>query len=119
MLHRKVSMEEYRDLIRWLNRREFLRFRLLNADDEDRNTCYYDAAFNIELVRIADVVYGLTLTMQTNRPFGYGDLRSYTYNITDAPSTITLYDSSDEIGLHAMLTAHIQSIMPWRIVRQQ
>ena len=93
---RYITNDEYRDLIRWLNRREFLRFRLLS--DEYTDTCYYNASFNIETITIADRLVGLQLTMETDKPFGYGELVSYKYVFTENVTQKKMIDVSDEIG---------------------
>ena len=48
----QITNDEYRDLMRWLNRREFLKFQLLGGDDYDGETCYYEASFNIGKIKI-------------------------------------------------------------------
>lgn len=79
----QITNDEYRDLMRWLNRREFLKFQLLGGDDYDGETCYYEASFNIGKIKIAEVLYGMELTMETNKPFGYGQEQSITWNVSD------------------------------------
>lgn len=93
-----ISNDEYRDLMRWLNRRKFLPFRIENEDDTVSDTCYYDASFNIEKIKIAEKLCGLHLTMETNRPFGYGATVKNTWSISDTATVCKLYDISDEIG---------------------
>lgn len=93
---RYISNDEYRDLIRWLNRREFLRFRLLS--DEYTETCYYNASFNVETITIADRLVGLQLTMETDKPFGYGELVNYKYTFSANATQKKFIDISDEIG---------------------
>lgn len=92
----RITDDEYRDLMRWLNRREFLPFYAIG--DEEEKVCYYDASFNIDKITIGHVLYGLELTMETNRPFGYGEEQVITWNITDTSKNYTLNDISDEIG---------------------
>lgn len=94
---RIVTDDEIRDIVRWLNRKEFKRFQVINDIKYDE-ACFFDATFNIEAVKIREIVYGLRLTMETNRPFGYGQEQVYRWNITDASQTYTIYDWSDEIG---------------------
>lgn len=93
---RFVTNDEYRDIIRWLNRRQFLRFRLLS--DEYADTCYYNASFNIETVTIADRLVGFQLTMETDKPFGYGEKVKYKYVFSENAIQKKLIDISDEIG---------------------
>lgn len=93
----EISTEEYRELVRWLNRHEFLPFRTINgADTEpDSTTCYFDGSFNIKKIYMADRLFGLELTLETNAPYGYGIPFEQTWNVS-AGGTITFTDNSDE-----------------------
>lgn len=104
-----ISNDEYRKIMRWLNRREFLKFQVLNRDDTAIDACYYDASFNIDKIKIGEILYGLRLTMETNRPFGYGKERIAYFNFDDITKSYTLCDMSDEIGYiypHITLTCY-------------
>lgn len=92
-----ISDAEYRSVIRWLNRHEFLRFRVIE-DDEFARACYFDASFNISRIEINKKLYGLELEMHTNRPFGYGDMVQYKWKIANADTEVEVLDISDEIG---------------------
>ena len=92
-----ITNDEYRDIMRWLNRREFLKFRILYDDDDLREICYYDASFNIDKIMADQGLVGLTLTLETNKPFGYAQEQSFSWNVSHG-STKKLYDMSDEIG---------------------
>lgn len=97
----EISERELRDLMRWLNRREFLRFRVIDDEKHDE-PCYYYGSFNIQKVKIAEILYGLELTLETNSPFGYGRPRmtklSFTQqDVNDKVQKVVL-DMSDEIG---------------------
>ena len=94
----EISNDEYRDLIRWLNRREFLNFQLLGDEDDEHETCFFEASFNIDKIKIGDVLVGMELTMQTNKPFGYGQEQRVTWTVSDTTKTYLLSDISDEIG---------------------
>lgn len=91
----RITDDEYRKLIRWLNRREYLKFRVI---DDEKDTCYYEASFNIQKINIREILYGIELTMETNSPFGYGLEQSVTWDITDVSKIYKLNDMSDEIG---------------------
>ena len=92
-----ITNDEYRDMMRWLNRREFLKFRLLYDEDDDREPCYYDGSFNVEKIMAAQGLVGLELTLETNKPFGYGQEKYYSWTVTGG-SSVRLYDISDEVG---------------------
>lgn len=104
-----ITTDEFRDLMRWLNRPEFHRFQIIDDSEKFREPCYFDASFNIEKIFVADELYGLRLTMETDKPFGYGETQKY---VLDAPEKyvtagtaitavipdLNIYDTSDEIG---------------------
>lgn len=97
----EISNDEYRDIIRWINRREFLKFQIIDAyceDDEVRDTCYYNASFNAEKIYIDGKLYGIRLTMESNMPFGYGQEQSVSWTFSDSNVVKILSDISDEIG---------------------
>ena len=102
------TSDEFRKLVRWLNRREFLKIQFLYEDeDEDTDSeddssgygtnCHYYASFNISKITINGIIYGAALTMITNAPFGYAEEVSETLTMS-ANVTYSLTDTSDEIG---------------------
>lgn len=93
-----ITNDEYRDLMRWLNRSEFLKFQLFDEYENDRDVCYFNASFNIEKIIIGKELCGLNLTMETDKPYGYGEEHVVRLNITDVNKPYYLYDNSDEIG---------------------
>lgn len=95
---RLISNDEYRDLMRWLNRREYLKFQVFDEDDNIRDTCYYNVSFNVEKIKIADRLFGLRLTLESDKPFGYGQEQSVTWEFSDVTVSKILSDMSDEIG---------------------
>ena len=94
---RKITNDEYRDLMRWLNRREFLKFQAFD-DERGRDTCYFDVSFNVEKISISGILYGLRLTLESDRPFGYGQEVSVDWEIDDTSEEKRIRDLSDEIG---------------------
>ena len=90
-----LTMEEVRDMTRWLNRKEFLKFRFM--DDELMNI-YYEGTFNINTIKFHNHIIGLELTLITNKPFAFGKEKTITITNATANGTYTLKDESDEIG---------------------
>lgn len=89
-----ITDYEYRDLLRWLCRREFLKLRIITDDKDD---CYYNASFNAASIKVADRLCGVRLTMETDKPFGYGARQEHHLDFTE--NTVALIrDTSDEIG---------------------
>lgn len=96
--NRQISIDEHRALMRWLNRREFLKFQVLYEDGNNCETCYFNASFNIEKIIIAGKLYGLRLTMESDSPFAYGEEQTVTLDFEDVSVKKNLYNISDEIG---------------------
>lgn len=93
----EISIEEYRDIVRWLNRQKFLKFRIFDEENEIE-PCYYEASFNISKIKISDVLYGIELEMITNRPFGFGREQIKVYDFQDISESYIFKDISDEVG---------------------
>ena len=97
----KISEEEYTRLIRWLNRKEFLKFRLIN-DESIYKPAFYYGSFNVKKILFNDELYGLELTLMTDSPFGYGNTRvlklEFTENEVSNKVIKSIIDTSDEIG---------------------
>lgn len=63
----EISSIEFRELTRWLNRKKFLKLKILDGDYID---VYYEASFiNISRIEIDGKLYGVELELITNRPF--------------------------------------------------
>lgn len=93
----EISTEEYRNIVRWLNRQKFLKFRVFD-DENELEPCYYEASFNISKVKISEILYGIELEMITNSPFGIGKEQYKSYDFQDTAKEYILKDMSDEIG---------------------
>lgn len=92
--------DEYRDLVRWLNRSDgFHTFRIFPIE-EDVETCYYNASFNIEKIKIMERICGIRLTMTTDKPYGFGEEQISTITTTRTQTLVerNVKDVSDDIG---------------------
>lgn len=94
-----LTSDECRDLMRWLNRGNFHKFRVL-YDDDDIDTFYYNASFNVEKIKIGERVCGLRLTMETDKPYAYGVEEKFVFTITRTTTAKNYFvkDVSDDIG---------------------
>ena len=93
----KISEREYRQMIKWLNRRKFHQIRFLN-DDSIYTPFYFNASFNISKICINSVCYGLELNMITDSPFAYGQKQIFNFFDTNPEKTYYIRSESDEIG---------------------
>ncbi len=94
----EISDTECRTMMRWLNRREFLKFYVVTGNNDDQGTCYYQASFNISKIKIREKVYGLRLVMETDKPFGYGNEQTASFVFDGSQDSQILHNISDEIG---------------------
>ncbi len=90
-----INTHELRELMNWLNRKEFHKFRLL---EEDYPNIYLEASFNVSKIEIEGTVYGLELEMITNRPFAIHEPVEITLNYTKPNEKKAVYPYSDEEG---------------------
>lgn len=93
----RISSDESRDIMRWLNRSKFYKFCFI-PEDSWEETCFFNASFNVNKVVIAKELYAFELNMETDKPFGYAEEVSQSWTVTDADATCTLYDASDDVG---------------------
>lgn len=91
----EITNNEYKELMRWLNRREFLTFKIFDKANEG---CFYKGSFNIDEIKINDVLYGLRLTLETDSPFGYGETQTVKFTLNTERDKYIISDISDEIG---------------------
>lgn len=93
-----ISNDEYRDLMRWLNRHEYLPFHILYDYNYDRDVCFYEGSFNVSKVKVNEILYGLELTFESDKPFGYGEEQINKFEINNAKQVFKLIDRSDDVG---------------------
>lgn len=92
----EISESEYREMTRWLNRRDFHKFFLV-GNIEDGNAEYFNASFNVEKIKLDNRIYGIRLTMETDSPYAYGETVVETHQFSANDSYI-IKDISDMIG---------------------
>lgn len=91
----EISIDELRKLSRWLNRKGFHKFKILNDEYTD---IYFEASFNINKIEVNGKICGLELEMKTNRPFALQEPRVIVLNNVNADGEQVIIDSSDEEG---------------------
>lgn len=90
------SVEEQRQIMRWLNRGEYLKFRIL--DDGYENIYYEGSFYNIEKIEVSGNVAGFHLYLKTNSPFAFHRTEEFKFDIVSVNGTYTIFDISDKIG---------------------
>lgn len=93
----EITRDEFRDMNRWLNRREFLRFRAINPDEGEFPQPFFYASFNLAKDDVDGKTFSIELNMQTNAPFGYDAEKWETFQI-GTNGVRTFHDMSDEPG---------------------
>lgn len=89
------TVDEQRDILRWLNRKQMLTFSLVQEGYEN---IYFQGSFNVSKIEVDGSVIGFHLVFMSNRPFGYSNRETYKFTTTAADKTYVVYDISDEIG---------------------
>lgn len=89
-----VSIEEAREIMQWLNRKGFHKFKLV--DDEYLNI-YFKASFNVSKIEISGGIKGFELEMITNSPCAYHEpIRMTIKNIVEDGSKAIISKSDEE-----------------------
>lgn len=70
-----ISPTEYREIVKWLNRRRFIPLRFLSLVGHSPDPCYFNAMCNIQKVTAGDRIVGIEISVETDSPFGYGEER--------------------------------------------
>lgn len=92
--NRYFTIEQQREITRWLNRPAFLPLYIV---DEGYENIYFEGSFNLSKVEVAGKIIGFNLNFTSNRPFGLS--RPYVRKFSArAGQRIVIQDMSDEIG---------------------
>ena len=90
-----ITATEESQIMRWLNRKRFLKFRVLQDGYED---IYFNGSFNIDKYELDGNVYGFELTFTSDRPYAIYDSVMYNFTISTENGSYVINDISDEIG---------------------
>lgn len=91
----EISVDELRDIMKWLNRKGFHKFKLLN--DEYMNI-FFEASFNVGRIELDGKICGLELEVITNRPYAIHEPISITIKNIQENGTKNISSQSDEEG---------------------
>lgn len=92
---REITSDEARELMRWLNRKEFHKFKLIN--DEWHNI-YLEASFNVSRIEVDGLLMGFELDMVTNSPFAHMESVNILIDNKVKNGSKIIYFESDEEG---------------------
>ena len=91
----EISLGELRDIMRWLNRKEFHKFKLLN---EEYLNLFFESSFNVSKIEMNGKVYGFELEMITNRPYALQEPILLTIKNLEKNGEKKISSMSDEEG---------------------
>lgn len=89
------TVEEVREITRWLNRGRFKKFKLI---DDEYTDYYFEASFNISRIELASRIIGMDLNVITNRPYALCEPIIHRFTTTAEKNKYTVQDISDEAG---------------------
>ena len=92
-----ISDTELNQIMRWLNRKRFCKFKPIYDDDSFKDVYFY-GTFNVQVVKIGADIVGLNLSLTTNAPFGFVEPSIYNFTLNNENSEFVIDDTSDEIG---------------------
>ena len=93
-----MSSLEARNITKWLNRREYHKFMLVNDLSDDSNVHYY-GSFNVKQIMFGYNILGLSLTFTSNAPYGFGDMIENKMMLLNPGEISRLHGDSDEYGI--------------------
>ena len=92
----EITILEQREIMQWLNRKEFHKFKLL--DDVEYTNIFFEASFNISKIECDGKVYGFELEMFTNRPYALQEPIFLNLENTTTNGQKQILSKSDEEG---------------------
>ena len=106
-----APMDEYElsDMMRWLNRKNYYKFKPVYKDGECSDV-YYMGTFDVQPVELCGRIIGLDLTLKTDAPFGYYEPVRVHMSLRNPEDRYTLVDSSDETGFTYPATVTIECL---------
>lgn len=91
----RMNSLEVRELMKWLNRHDYFKFKLLN-DTTFESDVYYYGTFNVVEIAIGKEIIGLRLTFTSNAPYGFTEPVNVKYMMLDTSSTVSAFGENDE-----------------------
>lgn len=91
----EITATEHRELTRWLSRKRFLKFKIL---DEDNIDLYHEAIINVSKIELDGKIIGLELSVFTNRPFALKEPKTIIIKNIEEDGKYSINDTSYEEG---------------------
>lgn len=94
-----IGSDEFREMSRWLNRRQFLWFHAFDECEPETLLPWFRATFTLRKITLGGATVGVQLDMQTDSPFGFGEEIEESVVFTEDSLTKVIEDKNDEIGI--------------------
>lgn len=91
----EITESEHREITKWLNRKKFIKLKIL---DDSHIDLYYEAAFNVSKIEIDGRLFGFELEVHTNAPFAYKEPRVIKIENLEQDGKHSITDTSHEEG---------------------
>lgn len=91
----EITESEHREITKWLNRKRFLKLKIL---DESHIDIYYEAVFNVSKIEIDGRLFGFELEVKTNAPFALKEKRIINITNEERNGKHSINDVSHEEG---------------------
>lgn len=89
---------EARAITKWLNRREYHKFKLYNPDFDVLDFYYY-GNFDIKQKMMSGKIIGFSLTFTANAPYAFGEKIVIKHMMLNTSDSFSIYGESDEYGV--------------------
>ena len=86
---------EIRNITKWLQRKNFYKFKPIYKDGEMQDV-YYVGSFNLTAVMAGSSCIGFNLTFQSNSPFGFSEKQTFDFTNIASNQKISIESNSDE-----------------------
>lgn len=93
--NKEVSVDESREIMKWLNRKNFHKFKLIDAEYID---IFFEASFNVNKIESEGKLVGFELEVITNRPYALKEPICILLKNVVHDGQKRIYSKSDEEG---------------------
>lgn len=91
----EITETEHREITKWLNRKKFIKLKIL---DESHIDIYYNASFNVSKIEFNGKLVGFELEVKTDAPFAFKEPRTINIKNTENNGKHSINDTSYEEG---------------------
>lgn len=92
-----MSLDETRNIVKWLNRRDYYKFKMYGNDPTIMSLIYF-GSFNVKQKMIGSEIIGLSVTFTSNSPYALSEKKTVGFNVSEENQKIYLFGDGDEYG---------------------